>query len=69
MGLVVKISAYGEWSCTYLVQTLDKTEAKERAFKVFKQSASCYMPDTLEEAENDDGISIEIVVEVEYILF
>jgi len=69
MGLVVKINAYYDWSCTYLVQTLDETEAKEKAFKMFKQSASCYLPDTLEEAENDDGISIEIVAEVEHILF
>lgn len=69
MGLVVKINAYYDWSCTYLVQTLDETEAKEKAFRMFKQSASCYLPDTLEEAENDDGISIEIVAEVEHILF
>lgn len=69
MGLVVKINAYYDWSCTYLVQTLDETEAKEKAFKMFKQSASCYLPDTLEEAENDDRISIEIVAEVEHILF
>lgn len=69
MGLVVEIKAYGEWSCTYLVQTLNKTEAKEKAFKMFKQSTSCYLPDTLEEAENDNGISIEIIAEVEHILF
>ena len=69
MGLVVEIDAYGEWSCTYLVQTLDETEAKEKTFKMFKQSVSCYLPDTLEEAEKDDGISIKVVAEVEHILF
>ena len=36
---------------------------------MFKQSTSCYLPDTLEEAENDDGISIEIVAKVEHVLF
>lgn len=68
MGLVVKISAYYDWNCTYFVQTLNEAEAKEKAFKMFKQSVSCYLPDTLEEAENNDGISIEIVAEVEHIL-
>lgn len=69
MGLVVEVIAYYEWSCTYLVQTLDETEAKEKAFKMFKQQASCYLPDTLEEAEEDDGISIKVVAKVEHILF
>lgn len=69
MGLVIEIDAYGEWYCTYLVQTLDETEAKEKAFKIFKQQASCYLPDTLEEAEKDDGISIKVIAEVEHILF
>ena len=68
MGLVVKIDAYYDWSCTYLVQTLDKTEAKEKAFKMFKQSVCCCLPDTLEEAEMDDGVSIEIIAEVEHVL-
>lgn len=69
MGLVVEIKAYGEWSYTYFVQTLNETEAKEKAFKMFKQSTSCYLPDALEEAENDNGISIEIVAKVEHVLF
>lgn len=68
MGLVVKISAYYDWEATYFVQTLDETEAKEKAYKIFKQSMSCYLPDTLEEAENNDGIYIEIVTTINHIL-
>lgn len=68
MGLVVKISAYYDWEATYFVQTLDETEAKEKAYKIFKQSMSCDIPDTLEEAENNDGIYIEIVTTIDHIL-
>lgn len=69
MGIVIKINAYGTWECTYLVQTLNGDEAKEKAYKMFKQEVSCYLPDTLEEAENDDGIYIQILAQVEHILF
>lgn len=68
MGLVIKITAYHDWERTYFVQSLDETEAKEKAFKMFKQSSSCYLPDTLEEAEKCEGIYIEIVTEVEQII-
>lgn len=68
MGLVIKITAYYDWKRTYFVQSLDETEAKEKAFKMFKQSSSCYLPDTLEEAEKSEGIYIEVVTEVEQII-
>lgn len=68
MGLVVDIDYCYEWGCTYFVQSMDETEAKEKAFKLFKQTASCYLPDTLEEAEKDDSFSIRIVAEVEHII-
>lgn len=68
MGLVVRISAYGTWNRTYFVQEFDELEAKEKAFKAFKQTMSCYVPFTLEEFENDDGCFIEVVAEVEQIV-
>lgn len=68
MGLVIKISAYCDWERIYFVQTLDKTEAKEKAFKMFKQTMGCYLPETLTEAEKDDGFFIEILEEVEQII-
>lgn len=69
MGLVIKISAYYDWEATYFVQTLDKQEAKEKAFKMFKQTASCFLPDTFEEADKNDNIYIEVVAEVDTVLF
>lgn len=69
MGLVIKISFCYDWSRTYFVQNMDETEAKEKAFKMFKQTSSCYLPDTLEEAVNDmDRFSIEVIAEVEQII-
>lgn len=69
MGLVINISYYWDWKCTYFVQNMDEIEAKEKAFKMFKQTMSCYLPDTLKEAEKNESFSIEIVAEVEHIIF
>ena len=69
MGIVVKISVCYGWNCTYLVQTLDETEAKEKAYKMFRQEVSCCLPDTLLEAENDDRVYIQILAKVEHVLF
>jgi hypothetical protein len=68
MGLVINIWAYGDWERTYFVQDLDREMAKEKAFKMFKQTMSCSLPATLEELENDSGFSIEIIAEVEQII-
>lgn len=68
MGLVINIGCYGEWSSTYFVQTTDELEAKEKAFKAFRQTASCYLPDTIEEAENCNGFYIEVADTVDAIL-
>lgn len=68
MGLVIKISAYGDWERTYFVQSMNKQEAKEKAFKMFKQTMSCYLPNTLEEAEKDDGFYVDVIAEIEQII-
>lgn len=68
MGLVIKISFCHNWNMTYFVQNIDETEAKRKAFKMFKQTTSCCLPDTLEEATKDDRFFIEILAEVEQII-
>lgn len=68
MGFVINICAYWDWDRTYFVQSMCETESKEKAYKMFRQTMSCHLPDTLEGAENDDGISIEIVAKVEQII-
>ena len=68
MGLIIRISAYGDWDRTYFIQDLDIDDAKEKAFKIFKQTMSCYVPYTLEEFENDDGVCIEVIAKVDQIV-
>ena len=68
MGLVIEISFCYDWKCTYFVQNMDEKEAKERAFKMFRQTMSCHLPDTLEEVEKDENFLIEIIAEVEQII-
>ncbi len=68
MGLVIKISFCYDWERTYFVQELHRGEAKRKAFKMFKETMSCCLPDTLEEAEQDDSFSIEILTEIEQII-
>ena len=68
MGLIITICFYYDWNRTYFVQDLDEVAAKRKAFKMFKHTMGCYLPDTLEEAEKDDGFSIEIVATVEQII-
>jgi hypothetical protein len=50
------------------VQELDVTKAKRRAFDRFKKTVSCYLPETVEEAETEDSIFIEVICEVEQII-
>lgn len=65
MGIVVRIRAYYDWDRTFFVQTLDKEEAKRKAWTMAKQIFSCYMGDTFEEALENNGIwfSIDAVVD------
>lgn len=68
MGTVIKINAYGEWERTYFVQDCDEDSAMEKAYKMFKQTMSCYMPETLENVKQDNGIYIEVLARVEQII-
>jgi len=68
MGIVIEISAYGQWSCTYFVQCVDEDKAKRKAYDMAKDTFSCSLPDTLKEAEASDRISIKIITEVEQII-
>lgn len=68
MGLVIRIRYSYDWEITYFVQELNREEAKQKAYKMFKETTSCWLPDTLEEAEKDDRFYLEIVAEVEQII-
>ena len=60
---VIKISAYYDWSATYVIPKSTEEEAKQTAFHVAKSQFSCVMPDTLEEFENSDYLYMEILAD------
>lgn len=68
MGLIIKISFYYDWERVYFVQELNREEAKQKAYKMFKSTMSCALPETLEEAEQDDSFYIKIITDVEQII-
>lgn len=68
MGLVINIFAHGYWEMTYFVQNINEQKAKEKSFEMFKQTTSCYLPDTLEEAEKDEEFFIEVVTKIDQII-
>ena len=68
MGIVIVIKVGYTWERTYFVQSMDEQEAKEKAYKMFKQTMSCSLPDTWEEAENDEDFFMEILATVEQII-
>lgn len=68
MGFVVCITAYYDWEITYFVQTWNEDIAKEKAYSFFKNTVSCYLPNTVQEAENTDGICIEVKAKIEQII-
>lgn len=69
MGFAIRVGAYGaEWETTYFVQGANELRAKKRAFEMFKETVSCVLPDTIEEAEQDDNIYIEVLATIEQII-
>lgn len=58
---VIKISAYGEWEATYVIPKPTEQDAKEAALYAARQQFSCYLPNTLEGLEKDDGCYMEIL--------
>lgn len=68
MGLVVRISYCYKWEVTYFVQCANEREAKLKAYKMFKDTESCYLPDTLDDADKDNDFSCEVIAKVEQII-
>lgn len=69
MGFVITIKVCSDWERTYFVQSMDEQEAKEKTFKMFRQTMSCWIPDTLQEAEEaDEGFYMEVLAIVDQII-
>lgn len=50
MGFAIRITAYYDWDMTYFVQETDEVRARRKAYERAKETWSCTLPDTLEEA-------------------
>ncbi len=69
MGFAIQIGAYGgEWEATYFVQGANESRAKKRAYEMFKETVSCAIPDTIEEAEQKNYIYIKVLATIEQII-
>nr|DAQ37478.1 MAG TPA: hypothetical protein [Caudoviricetes sp.] len=68
MGFAIRITAYFDWDMTYFVQETDEERAKRKAYQRAKETWSCTLPDTLEEADASDRVYVETLGTIEQII-
>ena len=68
MGFAVRVVAYFDWEMTYFVQETDEEKARQKAYQRAKETWSCVLPNTLEEADTSDRIYIETLAEIDQII-
>ena len=68
MGFAVRIVAYFDWEMTYFVQETDEEKARQKAYRRAKETWSCVLPDTLEEADASDRVYVEALAEIGQII-
>ena len=68
MGFAVCIVAYFDWEMTYFVQETDEEKARQKAYRRAKETWSCVLPDTLEEADASDRVYVEALAEIGQII-
>lgn len=68
MGFAVTVRRYSDYKMTYFVQETNEERAKQKAYQRAKETWDCYMPETLEEFENDYFGGIEVVAKIGQII-
>ena len=68
MGFAVRIVAYFDWGMTYFVQETDEEKARQKAYQRAKETWSCVLPDTLEEADASDRVYVETLAKIDQII-
>ena len=69
MLYLVRVSAYYNHRGDYVVNAASDEAAKNRAYDFFKNDISCYVPETVEDAEETDYVEFKILsddVEIRY---
>ena len=69
MLYLVRVSAYYNNRGDYVVNASSDEAAKKRAYDFFKNDISCYVPETVEDAEKTDYVEFNVLsddVEIRY---
>lgn len=69
MGFAITIWRYADNEMTYFVQETNEERAKQKAYQRAKETCGCYMPETLEEFEQQENIGwIEVDAKIDQII-
>ena len=69
MGFAVTVRRYSDYQMTYFVQETNEERAKQKVYQRAKETWDCYMPETLEEFEQQEDIGwIEVDAKIEQII-
>jgi len=69
MGFAVTVRRYSDYQMTYFVQETNEERAKQKAYQRAKETFDCYMPETLEEFEQQENFGwIEVDAKINQII-
>lgn len=69
MGFAITVRRYSDYQMTYFVQETNEERAKQRAYQRAKETWDCYMPETLEEFEQQENTGwIEVDAKIDQII-
>lgn len=69
MGFAVTVRRYSDYKMTFFVQETNEERAKQKAYQRAKETCGCYMPEALEEFEQQENIGwIEVDAKIDQII-
>ena len=68
MGFAITIWRYSDNEMTYFVQETSEERAKQKAYQRAKETWDCYMPETLEELQQENLGWIEVDAKIDQII-
>lgn len=69
MGFAITVRRYFDYQMTYFVQETNEKRAKQKAYQRAKETWDCYMPEALEEFEQQENLGwIEVDAKIDQII-
>lgn len=68
MGFTITVRRYSNYQMTYFVQETNEERAKQKAYQRAKETWDCYMPETLEELQQENLGWIEVDAKIDQII-